>query len=68
MSYYDYYINREQYRERIRQAEKERFIRHIQKSNQDQKRKDSKERSPESGRWIDRISWAIKNAHQASAQ
>ncbi len=68
MSYYDYYINREQYRERIRQAEKERIIRKIQESSQDQKRQDSKNRSSESSRWIDRISWAIKNASQISAQ
>ena len=67
MSYYDYYINREQYRERIRQAEKERIIRQIQKSNQDQECKNSKKRSSERGSWIGRISWAIKNANQASA-
>jgi hypothetical protein len=67
MSYYDYYINREQYRERIRQAEKERIIRHIQKSAQENRRSSSKKRSRESASWIERISWAIKNASQSSA-
>lgn len=68
MSYYDYYIIREMYQEKIRKAEKERMIRRIQKSNQEKRRISSKERSMESGSWIERISWAIKNARQISAQ
>jgi hypothetical protein len=67
MSYYDYYINREQYRERIRQAEMERIIRRIQKSNQEKRRSSKQEHSRESGSWIERISWAVKKARQVSA-
>jgi len=67
MSYYDYYINREQYREKIRQAGKERIIRRIHKSNQEKSCGSTQERSQESGSWIERISWAVKQACQASA-
>lgn len=67
MSYYDYYINREHYREGIRQAEKERIIRRIQKSNQEKSRSSKQARSRESGSWIERISWTVKKSRQASA-
>jgi hypothetical protein len=61
-----YYAKREQYQDMIREAEKERMIRQIQKANREKNQKASNA-SWEKSSWIHKISWAIREARQSSA-
>ncbi len=64
MSFQQYYDNRARYESLLREAEKERLIHQIQLANREKNRNKSHQ---EKSSWIQKISWAIKNANEISA-
>lgn len=64
---YGYYVKHEQYKDYRRESEKERIIRQIQKSNREKSSNYGGNQRREGSSWIEKISWAIREARGISA-
>lgn len=66
MFFHNYYVKQEQYKDQIKEVEKDRIIRQIRKSNQESRRRESRESDAKTARWIANLRWSLKDSRLIS--